>query len=112
MSESKSSRTVEEIRAEIANLKGELASLSGTGLEIWNGRDGGVNECPDGGAVLSEVWALDEHSKDIWYPTAEAAKAALALLAEEHHSAVDGSGFNLDLTAYDSHDSRAYVTRH
>lgn len=105
------SKTAEEIRSEIANLKGELAALAGEGLEVWNGLDGGVADTPEGGATLTVEWAISDRSYMAWYPTTEAAKAALLKVAADNHCVPSDDGFYVDLTAQGCHSSKAYVTR-
>lgn len=105
------SKTAEEIRSEIANLKGELAALAGEGLEVWNGLDGGVADTPEGGATLTVEWAISDRSYTAWYPTTEAAKAALLKVAADNHCVPSDDGFYVGLTAQGCHSSKAYVTR-
>jgi len=105
--------TVESIRSQITELEGQLSTLAGEGLPIWSGRDGGIyfQDMPTGGATLTVEWAVSDHSYEDWYPTTEAAKAALLELARANFRAVNENGFEADLTAPGCHDSRAYVTR-
>lgn len=104
-------RTTEQILSDIAKLEGELATLKGEPLLI---EDSGfkVRECPPGGATFTLSWCVPEDANYTeWYPTAEAAKAKLALFARKHNRAVSDDGFYVDLTAQGCQDSRAYVTR-
>lgn len=104
-------RTAEQIREQISALEAELVTLSGEPLLIWTGRDGDVADCPEWGATLTVLWAVEDHSYCEWYPTTEAAKAALLRVARSNGTTPSEGGFSVDLTVPGCHSSRAYVTR-
>lgn len=103
--------TVDQIRAEISRLEAELATISGDPLIIWEHGET-FHDIPPGGALLTYAPALSEYGYEHWYPTIEAAKAALLKLARENNAAVDKTGLNLDLTPEAAQFSTiAYITR-
>jgi hypothetical protein len=104
-------RTVEDIRANIAALEGELATLAGKPLQIWNREVGDLHDQPPGGATLTCEWANSQYDSAEWFPTTEAAKAALLQLARQKGCVPDEDGFRVDLTHPGCHGSSAYVTR-
>lgn len=105
-------KTADEILTEIATKEGELAELSGESLEVWNGREGYIRRRPPGGATVTESWAVSDLSVSRWYPTTEAAKADLAMLARAHGREVSEDGFYVDLTEAGCNPSDAHVTRY
>jgi hypothetical protein len=104
-------RNVNDVRSEITKLESELAALAGEPLLIWDGRNGDVRDCPPGGARLYVSWAINDRSYEEWYPTTEAAKAALLKLAHANGRVPDDQGMHVDLTAPGCHSSSARVTR-
>jgi hypothetical protein len=108
-------RTVDTIRAEIAALRGELAELSGEPIETWNGIADYIADPPPGGAFLdfriAGDWVNSQYSYQKWYPSVEAAKAALLKLAQREGRVPDRDGFHVDLTAPGCQTSQAWVTR-
>jgi hypothetical protein len=79
-------------------------------LRIW---DREVDRpCPSGGAILHVRWAVGGYSYDEWYPTIQAANAALEILAAKNGRQVDRSnlGYSVDLTLSGCHSSSAWVT--
>lgn len=71
---------VEAIRAEIAELRGQLSAIAGEGLLISS--DAGsdwedYNDQPAGGATLRERSPISGQNQLVWYPSVEAARAAL-----------------------------------
>ena len=106
-------RTVTEIRNDIAQLEGELSAVIGTnGLEIWNGSEGDIRDCPSGGALVTLSWCVPESANwVIWYPTVEQAKAKLLEVARRNNRAPREDGLHVDLTAPGCQSSFCYVTR-
>lgn len=100
----------EEIRAEVARLEGELSRLSGEPLVIWDER-GRLTDLPEGGATIQ--WSPPAGTGFLkWYPTTDAARAALLAFAREHGCVPDADGWHVDIspeTAQFSND--AWVTR-
>lgn len=103
---------VASIRSKIAALEGELAAIEGKPLRLYDGHYGQVHDTPQGGAILHVQWAISDQSYEDWYPTTEAAKAALLRLARDCGTAPDATGFHVDLTAPGCHQSSAWVERH
>ncbi len=99
------------IRAQLAALEGELARLSDEPILIWSSWHGDCADIPPGGALLTVSWAGPAESTTRWYPSLEAAKAALLLIARAEETAPDESGLNVDLTRHGCGSSRAYITR-
>ena len=85
------------------------AVLAGTGLTIWTQQDGTVEDCPDYGAVLSCRWAHSDQDDDVWYPTVEAALAALDAIARGHGRLRAPGDVFVDLTSPGCHSSEAWV---
>jgi hypothetical protein len=107
-----SSMSLDGLSALEAEIAGERARRAGTGIEIRNGRDGDVADAPDGGAVLRVRWAVEEQSTDTWYPSSEAAEAALIALARAHGrvpSRNSDGRFAVDLTCNGCCTSNAWV---
>lgn len=102
--------TTEEIRAQLATLEGQLYVLSGKGLEIYRGPDK-IRDIPPGGALLDVSWAVSDQSYQEWYPTTEAAKAALLALARKEGCTPSDNGLYVDLTSPGCQPSSAWVTR-
>lgn len=106
--------TVEAIRAEISRLEGELSRLSGKPLIIYDQGGSYYENCdiPAGGALLTYSPAISEYGYQEWYPTLEAAKAALLKMGRENNTMPDATGLNLDLTPEAAQFSTcAYITR-
>lgn len=82
------------------------------GLEIWNGRDGDIRDCPEGGATVTLNYCSPiDGNWERWYPSTEAAKAKLLEIARRDGRIPDANGLRVDLTAPGCHTSNAYVTR-
>lgn len=92
-----------EIDARLAQLAGEPLVLESCGYEY--------GDPPVGGATLSVDWAVTNKSYVEWYPTAEAARAALLALAREYGCRPREDGWYVDLTALNCDHSSAHVTR-
>jgi len=104
-------KSVEEIRAEMAHLQGLLSEIQGDhGLCIWDGMSGTLEDTPDGpGFILHVMWAIQDRSYDLWFREIEPAKAALLRVAQEKGCVPSASGLSVDLTAPGCHDSRAWI---
>ena len=110
MSEIASTKTVEQIRTEIKNLEGLLATMSGGGLCTWDGRNGIIADTPDGpGFELHVDWAINENSYVLWYRDIETPRANLLNLARENGCAPSANGLSVDLTSPGCHTSRAWI---
>lgn len=92
-----------------AALKGELARRSGKPVLIAQGEE--EYECPPGGAILFDRPAIGgDRNRDEWYPTLDAANAALLEMAAGRlvTRRADG-GLYLDYTVNGCRESRAWV---
>lgn len=101
--------TVEAIRAEITRLEGELSRLSGKPIRIWDGEHGYHMAIPTGGALLDIETGSNRDAVQWWYPTLEAAKAALFLYAREQgaQGGVSENGLHAEI----DFPHVAYITR-
>lgn len=87
---------------------GQLAEFAGVPLVIEQ-RGEHLNDIPAGGALLEVSWAVANQSYTEWYPSVEAAKAALLKLARSEGRAPAEDGMYVDLTASGCHSSSAWV---
>jgi hypothetical protein len=90
-----------------AEIKGELVRRSGEGLLVED--RGGEWRCdtPAGGALLVVDWAVHERSYKKWYPSLEAAEAALISLIGD--TPLQDGKLYADLTAPGCNTSAAWV---
>ncbi len=96
-----------ELRSILAEINGELTRRANGSIPIWDGRNGQVGVAPSGGALLEVEWAVKDQSYQDWYPSEDAALAALHILAASHGRVpVNGQ---VDLTARGCHASYAVV---
>lgn len=103
--------TVEDIRAEIARLEGELSRLRGEPLVISD-MCGTHHDIPAGGALLTYAPAISEYGFTHWYSELDKAKAALLAMARAEGVVPDDSGLNVDLSPPGAQFySGAYITR-
>lgn len=101
--------TVTEIRAEITRLEGELSRLSGQPIRIWDGEQGYYADVPPGGALLDIETGNASQAVQWWYPSLEAAKAALLVYARRFNS--QGGISENGLLAEIDYPHVAYITR-
>jgi hypothetical protein len=105
--------TLDELSELEASIAGERSRRSGEPLEIWNGREGQIATRPPGGFILKCSWAIEDQSYADWYPTEEAAIAALEALAKSERRVVtrrEGYWPSVDLTAPGCYPSRAWIS--
>lgn len=108
---SNETRTADQIHADIKTLEQELVVLAGEPVMIWHGTYGTMSECPATGATLDVSWAIEDQSYQMWYPAAEGARAALAMLARTEDGELSSDGWTADLTRHGCHSSKAWITR-
>lgn len=98
--------TVEEIRAEISRLEADLSCLSGEPLDLE------YHDLPEGGAILEYAPAVSEYGFQHWYPTLQAAKAALLKMARDSGTVPDSDGLHADMSPPAAqYSTRAWITR-
>ncbi len=100
---------VDGLRALLARIEGRLAELAGKPL-VLRCEYGPEHDRPPGGAVLCTSWATYRHGHDRdWYPTADAARAALLALARREGRAPEPHGWSVDLTSPGCCESSAWI---
>jgi hypothetical protein len=98
----------EELRMLRVAIDGELARRAGTGLVVTEGGRY-VADVPPGGAMLHVSWCTSDGPDETWFPSVDAARAALVRLADESHRAVSVVGLSVDLTPQGCVESSACV---
>lgn len=102
--------SVDGLRRLQAAIKGRITEMSEDSLVIWTGDDGDVADCPKGGVILRQRWAAGgRHDMDEWYPSLQAAKAALLDLAKANGRTPSPNGCYVDLTREGCHSSGAWI---
>jgi hypothetical protein len=109
MKQSLTHLSLEELAQLETDIDAERHRRRGTPLRVWD-RDG-ERPYPSGGAILHVQWAVADHSYSDWYPTLEAANAALEIIAAGHERLVErrDRGYYVDLTLSGCHGSSAWV---
>lgn len=103
--------SVREIRSQIAELEGALAGKSSDGLLVRDG-DFDVADIPPHGATCTLNWCVPRDANWVyWYPSVEAAKARLLIVARKNGRIPREDGLFVDLTAPGCQSSDCYVTR-
>jgi hypothetical protein len=90
-----SALSLEELTQLDAAIAGELSVRSGTSLTIRTSDGEYVQSPPAGGAFLHIYFCTDQSESIDWYPSVDAARAALVRLGKAHHRACEGDYLNL-----------------
>jgi hypothetical protein len=104
--------TLDELSTLEASIAGERSRRSGEPLEIYS-RCVQHASPPAGGYCLHVRWAVEDQSYVDWYPTLEAATAAIEALAKSEGRVVDyREGYlpSVDLTVPGCHPSSAWIS--
>jgi hypothetical protein len=104
-----STLSLEELGRLDAAIAGELAARADRSLTIRTSDGEYVQSPPAGGALLHIYFCTDPTASIDWYPSVNAARAALAALGKARHRAVDGD--YLDLTVAGCHPSYAKIVQ-
>lgn len=99
--------TIEQLSELETAIDAERARRAGSGLAIRTDAGEEVRDPPPGGALLTMYFCTDRSESIDWYPTVDAAMAALSRLARAHGRKVDGHF--VDLTVPGCYQSYARV---
>lgn len=86
------------IRQQLADLRGELATIAGEPLVTGTARDGRLADTPAGGCYVIETWDHEVDplgDRDLWFASVESARAYLLLRAAEVGRVPDHDGWRV-----------------